>query len=100
MTATSDPEITLSKEAHKVLVKLGATLSGRDVLRLKELRAAALTVAQPEDDDVVLRGRNGFPLLAVSRRLMDRLSGDSELIVDLSEVGEPSFRLVQRSTVD
>ena len=49
---------------------------------------------------MVLRGRDGSPLLAVSRRLMDRLGGDSELMVDLSDIGEPSFRLVQRSTVD
>ena len=99
MAATWDSAITLSEEAHRVLVKLGATLSGQDMPRLKEVRAAALTVAHPEDDDVVLRERDGSALLAVSRRLMDRLGGEAELIVDLSDVGEPSFRLVRKSTV-
>ena len=72
--------------------------AGQGLPRLRELQAAALTVALPEDDDVVLRERNGSPLLAVSRRLIDRLGGETELIVALSEVGEPNFRLVRKST--
>ncbi len=91
--------IALSEEAHETLVELAATYKGQGLPRLKELQVAALTVGNPKDDDVVLRARNGSPLLAVSRRLMDRLGGEAELIVDFSEVGEPSFRLVRKSTV-
>ena len=64
---------------------------------LRELEAAALTVDHPMTDDVVLRTENGAPLLAVSRRLVDRLGGQAELVVGLSETGEPSFRLVRKS---
>ena len=71
--------IALSEEAHETLVELAATYKGQGLPRLKELQVAALTVGNPKDDDVVLRARNGSPLLAVSRRLMDRLGGEAEL---------------------
>lgn len=93
------PTLTLSEEAHEALVELAATHKRQGVPRLKELQAAALTVDQPKDDDVVLRARNGAPLLAVSRRLMDHLGGEAELIADVSAVGELSFRLVREPKV-
>ena len=94
----SDPRLTLSEEAHQTLASLAAASIGDGVPRLMELQAAALTLARPEDDDVVLRERDGYPLLAVSRRLLERLGGEAELLVDLSDVGEPSFRLVRKKT--
>ena len=92
-----DSKITLSEEAHETLVELAAAYGGQGMPRLSELEAAALTVGHPKTDDVVLRTKNGTPLLAVSRRLVDRLGGQTELVVGLSETGEPSFRLVRRS---
>ncbi len=88
--------LTVSEEARYTLAGLAAEHADRGVPRLKELDAASLTVGHPENDDVVLRGQKGTLLLAVSRRLMERLDGDTELVVGLSETGEPSFRLVRK----
>ena len=99
MATIWDPRITLSEEAHETLVELAAAYGGQGVPRLRELEAAALTVGHPKTDDVVLRTENGTPLLAVSRRLVDRLGGQAELVIGVSETGEPSFRLVRKSTV-
>ena len=84
----------MSEEARETLAGLAIEHADRGVPRLKEVDAVSLTVGQPEDDDLVLRGQKGMLLLAVSRRLMERLDGEAELVVDLSETGEPSFRLV------
>ena len=89
--------LTVSEEARETLAGLAAEHAGRGVPRLRELDAASLTVGQPEDDDLVLRGHKGTLLLAVSRRLMERLNGEAELVLDLSETGEPSFRLLRVS---
>ena len=90
--------LTVSEEARETLAGLAAEHAGRGVPRLKELDAASLTVGHPEDDDLVLREQEGTLLLAVSRRLMERFDGEAELIMDLSEAGEPSFRLVRAPT--
>ncbi len=87
--------LTVSEEARETLAGLADEHAGRGVPRLKELDAASLTVGQPEEDDLVLREQKGTLLLAVSRRLMERLDGEAELVMDLSEAGEPSFRLVR-----
>ena len=87
--------LTVSDEARETLAGLAAEHADRGVPRLKELDAASLTVGQPEDDDLVLREQKGTLLLAVSRRLMERLDGEAELVMDLSDAGEPSFRLVR-----
>ena len=89
----------LSEKAHRALVEIAGKQVGQGVPRLKELQAAALTVGNPQADDVIVPGRDGTPLLAVSRVLMDRLSAGAELIVDIPEVGEPGFRLVRKSNV-
>ena len=89
------PGITLSDEARDTLGALAAAHGGPGVLRLKELQAVALTVGEPEDDDLVLRAFDGSTLLAVSRGLMDRLDGEAELVVGIRETGEPDFKLVQ-----
>ena len=91
--------LVLSEKAQETLVELADSKIDQGVPRLKELQAAALTIGYPEDDDVVLRTENGTPLLAVSSQLMDRLGGEAELVVDVSAVGEPSFRLVRRPKV-
>ena len=80
-------------------MEIAGAQAGQGVPRLKELQAAALTVSDPQADDVIVAGHDGAPLLAVSRVLMDRLGGNAELIVDLPEVGEPGFRLVRKSDV-
>ena len=90
--------LTVSEEARETLVGLAAEHEGRGVPRLKELDAASLTVGQPEDDDLVLRAQKGTLLLAVSRRLMERLDGEAELVMDLSEAGELNFKLVRGPT--
>ena len=87
----------MSEEARETLAGLAAEHAGRGVPRLKELYAASLTIGQPEDDDLVLRGHKGTLLLAVSRRLIERLDGEAELVVDVSESGEPSFKLIPMS---
>ena len=94
-----DSKITLSEAAHAVLAELADVQVGQGVSRLKELQAAALTVGDPQADDVIVLGHDGNPLLAVSRVLMDRISDDAELVVDFPEVGEPGFRLVRKSNV-
>lgn len=98
MATKWDSRITLSEEALETLAELAAACGSQGVPRLRELQAAALTVGHPKTDDVVLRTENGTPLLAVSRRLVDRLGGQAELVVGPSETGEPSFRLVRTST--
>ena len=85
----------MSEEARETLAGLAIEHADRGVPRLKELDAVSLTVDQPADDDLVLRGQEGMLVLAVSRRLMERLDGEAELVVDLSEAGEPSFKLVR-----
>lgn len=99
MTTMRDSRLTLSEDAHRTLVEIAGAQAGQGVPRLKELQAAALTVSDPQADDVIVAGHDGTPLLAVSRVLMDRLGGNAELIVDLPEVGEPGFRLVRKSDV-
>ena len=99
MTTMQDSRLTLSEDAHRALTEIAGAQAGPGVARLKELQAAALTIGNPQGDDVIVAGRDGTPLLAVSRVLMDSLGGDAELIVDLPEFGEPSFRLVRKSKV-
>ncbi len=93
------PNLSLSDEALALLNELAATHAGRGVPRLKDIQVAALAIDRLEADDVVFRTSDGSPLLAVSRRLLDRLGGEAKLVVDLSEVGEPTLRLIRESTV-
>ncbi len=99
MTTKRESRLTLAEDARRTLTEIAGARRDQAVPRLKELQAAALTVEDPQADDVIVWGHDGDPLLAVSRVLMDRLGGDAELIVDLPDVGEPGFRLVRKSTV-
>ncbi len=87
--------LNVSEEARETLAGLAAERTGHGVPRLKELDVASLTVGQPEADDLFLRGQKGTLLLAVSRRLMERFNGEAELVVDLTEAGEASFKLLR-----
>ena len=92
--------MTLSAEARDTLRELAAAHAGPGVLRLKELDAVALTVGEPEDDDLVVRASDGSTLLAVSPQLADRLGDEAVLVVGPAETGEPGFKLVRRPMMD
>ena len=93
-----NPGFTLSSEAREVLMQLREEATGgfgTRLPRLTERVVIALTLDEPGKDDVILE-ENGRWILAVSRHLLDQLTGESQLDITLPRGSEPEFRIVSR----
>ena len=97
--AGRQPKLTLTAEAWQLLRQLRKEVkeSVGKLPRLTQGEVVALTLGEPESDDVIIKD-NGFPLLAVSRDLMDRLGEGSQLQIVGAPDGEPIFKIVQGPT--
>ena len=95
------PDIRLSDQARRALRRLSAETreSPRCLPRLAEQEVIALTIAEPESDDVIIQ-EGGVPFLAISRNVLDSLPEGERLEVVESETGEPAFKLIAPPEAD
>ncbi len=93
----SSPKITLGVDAREILLKLQSEMSEPDMkmLRLTTREVVALTLEEPEINDVLIT-HNGIPLLAVSESLMERIGENRRLEISNSENGEPTFKIMHQ----
>ena len=96
--------ITLTAEVRDVLRELRnkASECGTKLPRLEEHEAVALTLDEPQADDLIVE-EEGQSLLAVSRWVLNQIGESARLEITGLEMGEPRFKIVknlQRSSED